>query len=215
MRPTVRDFFLLFAIFVMLIWPWIFFSLVWAKKGIRMNNRVAKLVLNNPHVATYFSTFLCNIISTTVTALFSLAITRFSQELVTVHQPIRPFHARVLYALTHQTLFGILPGKGRNDVRYLMTKDRWLPTILVIVCVVIFPQLLANTTSLLIPTSFSRTESLSGTELDFSSTDPVCLDWFKANPLSNSCAWQVSRIKWQCHKSTSPDNYGPNSRIMS
>jgi len=184
------DFLLLFGIFIMLIWPWIFFCVVWDMEGIQMNNHVAQVVKENPHATTYFITLICSIISMAVTSFFSLAIVRFAQELVTYHKPTRPFHLTVLLALRHQSWPW---GNSWEDVKYLMNKNRWWPAALVVVCIVTFPQLMSSTTSLLTPGSFNRTAILTGTELNFSSNETDCLAWFKAHPRSNICDWQVNQ----------------------
>ena len=189
-RPHNHDFLLLIGILVMLIWPWIFFGIVWAKKGIQMNNHVAEVVRNNPHATTYFVTLICSIIAMIVTAFFSFAVIRFAQELVTRYQPTRPFYLRVLLAFRHQTWPW---GKSWKDVKYLMKPGRWWPTILVIICILTFPHLVSTTTSLLSPIPFNRTANLHGTELDFTSTDSACLNWYRANPKSNNCDWEVSQ----------------------
>jgi len=181
------DFLLLFGIFIMLIWPWIFFCVVRAKKGIQMNNHVAQVVKKNPHATTYFISFIGSIITAAVTTFFSLAIIRFAQELVTYHKPTRPFHLTVLLGFRHQTWPW---GFTWKDVKYLMAEKRWPLAILVVVCILTFPQLISSITSLITPGPFNRMASLSGTELDFSSNETDCLAWFKA-PRSNNCDWGV------------------------
>jgi len=191
------DFLLLFGIFIMLIWPWIFFCIVWAMEGIQMNNHVTRVVKENPHATTYFITLICSIISMAVTSLFSLAIVRFAQELVTYRKPTT-FHLTALLALRHQNWPW---GTSWKDVKDLMNKKRWWPAALVVVCIITFPQLMSSTTSLLTPGSFNRTATLTGTELNFSSNDTDCLAWFKAHPRSNNCDWQpVGQAYSQYHE---------------
>lgn len=173
----------------MLIWPWIFFGVVWAKKGIQMNNRAATVVTNNPHATTYIITLICTLISMIVTTLFSLSIIRLAQELVTRYRPNRPFHLRALLALRHQSWPW---GKNVKDLRYLTKNNRWWLAALVVVCILTFPHLVSTTTSLITPIQFNRTATLTGFELDFASTDPACLDWFGANPIPSNCDWVVS-----------------------
>jgi len=173
----------------MLVWPWIFFGVVWAKHGIQMSNHVAEVVTKHPHTATYFITLICSVISMLVSALFSFAIIRFAQELVS-RRPTRPFHLRVLLAFRHQSWPW---GKSWEDVKYLSKGSRWWPALLVIICLLTFPNLVSTTTSLITPMPYNRTATLIGTELDFSSTDTSCLDWYRANPYSSNCDWQVSR----------------------
>ena len=66
--------------------------------------------------------------------------------------------------------------------------------ILVVACILTFPQLISSTTSLITPGPFNRMANLTGTELDFSSNDTDCLAWFKAHPQagSNNCNVQVN-----------------------
>jgi len=189
------DVLLLFGIFIMLIWPWVFFGVVWAKKGIQMNNRVARVVREHPQPTTYIITLICSIITMIITTFFSLAIIRFAQELVTHHKPTRPFHLTVLLALRHQTW-----PWGWKEVKFLMSKNRWWAVLLVVLCILTAPHLISSTTSLLTPVPFSRMASLTGTELNFSSNDTDCLAWFKAHPLSNDCDWQVNQTYSQYHE---------------
>jgi len=188
--PSSRlDILLLFVSFIMLIWPWIFFGVVWAKKGIQMDNHVAQVVTKNPHATTYFISLVSSIITVVVTTTFSLAIVRLAQELVTHHKPTRPFHLTVLLGFRHQS--------WPWGISYLMAEKRWPLAVLVVVCILTFPQLISSITSLITPGPFDRTAILTGTELDFSSNDTDCLAWFKANPRSNNCDWQVSQTYLQ------------------
>ena len=154
-----------------------------------MNNHLANVAQNHPHTTTYLITFISSIISLIIGELFSLAVIRFAQELVTYRKPTQPFYMTVLLALRHQTWPW---GKSVENAKYLMTKDRWWPAVSVILCALIFPHLTSSTATLLTPTSFNRTAVLTGTELDFSSTDAECLSWFENNPMNGSCGWQVS-----------------------
>lgn len=174
----------------MLIWPWIFLGAVWAKKGLQMNNHVAKVVRNNPHSTTYIVTLICTFISTFVATIFSLAIIRFAQELVTRYQPIDPFHLTALLSLRHQTL----PWTELKKAKDLMKKDKWWPIALVIICILTVPHLVSNIASLITPIPFTRMASLSGTELDFASTDPTCRVWFETHPIPPICDWLVSSV---------------------
>ena len=172
----------------MLAWPWAFFGAVWIRGGVQLSNHMAKVVTSNPHATTYFVTLICSIISMITGALFSLAIIRFAQELVTHRSPTRPFHLRVLLSFRHQTW----PWRMK-DAKYLIHRNRWWPAVLLIVCILTFPHLISSTTSLLAPIPFNRTADLIGTELDFSG-GVGCQDWFNNNPINNNCDYQVSEI---------------------
>lgn len=117
--PGIRDILSFIGVAIMLAWPWIFFGVVWAKGGVQMNNHLSKVVRNHPQATTYFITFICSIISLMIGELFSLAIIRFAQELVTYRKPTQPFHLTVLLAFRHQTWPW---GKSVEDAKYLMTK---------------------------------------------------------------------------------------------
>ena len=174
--PSIRDILSFIGIAIMLVWPWIFFGVVWANGGLQMNNNLSKVVRNHPQATTYFITFISSIISLIIGELFSLAIIRFAQELVTYRKPTRPFHLTVLLAFRRQTWPW---GKSVKDAKYLLTKDRWWPALSVIICALVFPHVISSTATLLTPTSFNRTAILTGSELDFSSTDADCLSWSK------------------------------------
>jgi hypothetical protein len=187
--PSIQDILSFIGVAIMLVWPWIFFGVVWAKGGLQMNNHLAKVVTNHPQATTYFITFVCSINSLIIGELFSLAIIRFAQELVTYRKPTRPFHLTVLLAFRRQTWPW---GKSMKDAKYLMTSGRWWPAVSVIICALVFPHLISSTTTLLTPTLFNRTADLTGTELDFSSTDPECLFWSESSLDTQQCSWKVS-----------------------
>ena len=186
--PSIQDLLALAAITIMLVWPWAFFGAVWIRGGVQLSNHMAKVVTNNPHATTYFVTLICSIIAMITGALFSLAIIRFAQELVTHRSPTRPFHLRVLLSFRHQTW----PWRMK-DAKYLIHRNRWWPAVLLIVCILTFPHLISSTTSLLAPIPFNRTADLTGTELDFSG-GADCPAWFNDNLLTNNCDYQVSEI---------------------
>ena len=187
--PSVDDILAFIGISIMLIWPWIFFGVVWAKKGIQMNNHITEVIIHNLHATTYFITLICSIISMIISALFSHSIVRFAQELVTHRAPTSPFILSVLLAFRHLNWPW---GKNVKAAKYLMSKKRWWPALLLIICLLTFPHLISSTTSLLTPAPFNRTAGLTGTKLDFSSSDIDCLTWFASNPISNNCSWEVS-----------------------
>ena len=187
--PHIQDLLALAAIIIMLVWPWAFFGAVWIRGGVQLSNHMAKVVTNSPHATTYFVTLICSIISMITSALFSLSIIRFAQELVTFRGPTPPFHLRVLLAFRHQNWPW---GKSVKGAKYLIHRNRWWPAVLLIVCILTFPHLISSTTSLLAPIPFARTVELTGTEVDFSGVD--CEAWFNTNPLTNDCGYQVSEI---------------------
>ena len=176
---------LLAGIVFMLVWPWIFWGIVWSQRGIQMNEHVAKVVMDNLQVTTFFMTLLGNIASVIVSTLFSSAIIRFSQELVE-RKGVTVFDVSMLSAFRYQRW-----PWGMRDLNRSFVRTRWLRMVLIVGCVAAFGFVPSSVTSLITPVPFNRMAPLNGTELDFSSIDTDCLDWFTANPIGN-CEWKVS-----------------------
>jgi len=156
-----------------------------------MNNHVAKGVIDYPQITNFFLTLFGNITSIIVSILFSQATIRFAREWITSNDHITVFDISVISAFTHQNW-----PWSRKDRKYLLVRNtgRWLPAVSVVGCIVAFALVVPGTTSLIAPVSFHRTVSLTGTELDFSSSAADCLDWFEANQVSNNCVWSTVSI---------------------
>ena len=169
----------------MLVWPWILWGVVWSQHGIQMNEHVAKVVIDNPQSTTFFTTLLGNIASLIVSTLFSSAIIRFSQELVE-RKGVTVFDVSVLSAFRYQRWPWAM-----EDLNGPFVRTQWLRMVLIVGCIAAFGFVPSSVTSLITPVQFNRMAPLNGTELDFSSNDPDCLDWFTANPIHN-CEWKVS-----------------------
>ena len=184
---TVHDWFLLVLLFIMLVWPWIFFGVVWGKKGLQMGNRAAKVVTDHPHATSFFVTFIGNIVNLIVSILFSFAIIRLAQEKVVGEKNITVFHVSLLSALRHQSWPWRL-----KDLGYLFHRTRWLAAALVGGCIAAFTFVPGSTTSLITPAPYNRTERLTGTELNFASIAADCLTFLDAHNISNNCDWKVS-----------------------
>ena len=170
----------------MLVWPWIFWGVVWSQHGIQMNEHIAKVVLENPQGTTFFITFLGNITSVIVSILFSSAIIRFSQEMVE-RKGVTVFDVSMLSAFRYQRW-----PWGMADLNRLFVRTQWLRMVLIVGCIAAFGFVPSSVTSLITPVPFNRMALLNGTELDFSSIDPDCINWFTANPIHNNCDWKVS-----------------------
>jgi hypothetical protein len=183
------DMLLLVGIFVLLVWPWIFLGVVWALNGVQMNSHVAKVVRDNPHATTFFITLFGNIVSTMVSIFFSFSITRFAQERSTAkdEKAITLFEISILSAFRYQHW-----PWGINDLRSVLDRTRWLFMVLVVGCIATFAFVLSSTTSLITPAPFNRTATVTGNELNFSSSAADCLEWFNANRIPNNCDWKVS-----------------------
>jgi hypothetical protein len=184
---TIHDWILLVLLLIMLVWPWIFFGVVWGKKGLQMGNRAAKVVTDHPHATSFFVTFIGNIVNLIVSILFSFAIIRLAQEKVVGEKDITVFDVSWLSALRHQSWPWRL-----KDLGYLFHRTRWLSAALVGGCIAAFTFVPGSTTSLINPAPYNRTERLTGTELNFASTAADCLTFLDAHNITNICGWGVS-----------------------
>jgi len=180
------DMLLLSGIVFMLVWPWVFWGVVWSRDGIQMNNHVAKVIMDNPHGTTFFTTLLGNVTAVIVSILFSSAIIRFSQEWVE-RKGVTVFDVSMLSALRYQRW----PWRMK-DLNGSFVRTRWLRMVLIVGCIAAFGFVPSSVTSLITPAAFNRMALLNGTELDFSSIDTDCSGWFTANPILNNCDWKVS-----------------------
>jgi len=168
----------------MLLWPWIFLAIIWARGSIQMSDHVAKVAKNYPQRISFFVTLLANIVSIIVSIIFSTAIARFSREWATNNNHVTVFHVSLISAFRNQSW-----PWGMKDHKYLLVRNRWLPVFLAGACIAAFALVPSGATSLIAPVSFSRTWNLTGTELNFSPNNTNCIDWLTALPdwLPNTC----------------------------
>lgn len=191
-RVRWTDFYSVYVIMVMLVWPWIFFGTVWFRKGIPLQDNLANFVTNHPQKTTFFITFLGNVVRLIVAFLFSRAVLRFSQEFMTEHH-LNLFHLSLISGFKNQKL-----PWGTREIWYLCRSQRWLHVAVVAACWAIFLVVPSSTTSLLSPVPFNKVLDLNRQELNFSSTAADCLDWLQHNSLlvgiggNDTCGWMVS-----------------------
>lgn len=186
-----RDLFLLFLISVMVLWPWIFLGAVFRADGLEIHSEAANYITAHPQATNFLVTLIGNLICFLVNFLFSVAITRYGQEWIKDHDRVLVFHVSVFSALRYQNWPWSL-----NDMKRVLDRERWLRVIVVAVCISAFAFVPSSTTSLINPVHFNRTAPLFGTELDFSTSAPECLDWYNSNPILNNCDWAVSLTFW-------------------
>ena len=184
---------LLFGILIMLLWPWIFLSIIWACRGVQMDGNLAMVVKDHPQRTSFFITLFANIVSIIVSVLFSMAVVRFSQQWAMNRDHVTVFDVSLISAFRNQNW-----PWGIKDHKYLLIRKRWLPAVLAGVCIASFAVVPSGTTSLITPVSFQKTWNLTGTELDFSSND-TCYFFplFTNTPAhleDGDCFWNVSRI---------------------
>jgi hypothetical protein len=169
----------------MLVWPWIFLTIVWARRGVQMHNQVAKAAIDHPQITSFFATLLGNIASMIVSVLFSIAVVRFAQEWVTKKDHITVFDVSLISAFRNQSW-----PWSMKDHKYLLARNRWLPVVLAGACIAASALMPPGMTSLISPVSFYRTSPLMGIELDFSSNATDCIHWFAGKMISTStCDW--------------------------
>ncbi|KAF8984978.1 hypothetical protein BDQ17DRAFT_1496433 [Cyathus striatus] len=180
------DILLLGGIFIMLVWPWIFFGVVFALGGIQAGNHFASVVTKSPHTVNFFVTLIGNVITLIVDILFSFSILRFAQEWISDNKGITIFHVSLISALRrHKWPWGI------QDFKHLFVRSRWLLATLVGACIVCFTFVPSSVTSLISPVTFKRTTSLSGTEIDFSSNSSDCINWLTNDQIPDECDWRT------------------------
>lgn len=172
----------------MLTWPLLFFGVVFALKGLQINNYVAKVVHRHPQNTAFFVTLVGNIVCLIINILFSSAVTRSAQEWIAQQRTeVTVYHVLLLTGLRTQTWPWTL-----KDLKEVFALKRWLQLVLLGVCIGTFTFVPSSTTSLLTPIPFNRTVALKGTEVDFSSTDTDCLAWLNKKYISINCDWEVS-----------------------
>jgi len=185
LNRRIYDSLLLFGILVMLAWPLLYFGVVFGRKGIQMNNHLAKVVRKHPQSTAFFVTFIGNIVCLIVDVFFSFAVIRLAQEWITKND-FTGYHVSLLSGFKNQTWPWSL-----EDLKEVFVRNRWLPAVLLGVCIGAFTFIPSSVTSLLTPIPFNRTAALEGTEVNFSSTATDCLEWLNGRFISNNCDWRV------------------------
>jgi hypothetical protein len=175
---------LLVLIVFMLLWPIIFFVVVFARKGVQISNSLAKVVKYHPQATNYFFTLVSNIINMIVGSLFSFSVIRFSQEWIAKTEAT-VYHVSVITGFRYR----IWPW-GLKDLRGVFTQNKWLPVVMLL-CLSAFANVPSSATSLLTPIPYNRKIGLQGTEIDFSTSDANCLRWLDTNKIPNNCDWHV------------------------
>jgi hypothetical protein len=166
----------LFLTIVMIIWPWIFFGVVWGAGGIQLHNSHAA---NNPKDTLYFVTAISNIIGMMSAYLFSKAVASLAQKRV-VHKSM---------AISDVSFFTAL--KNRVPSFSLFRRGRRHLLVMVILYLIIFALITPGLTALLTPIHFNQKVQLFGTELDFASNHSDCIDWFHNYSIPTTCDWET------------------------
>jgi hypothetical protein len=178
---------LLFGVLSMLLWPWTFFGIVNAKDGIEMSSFLSDIVRHYPQQVASFVAYIGTANQLVMTFLLSQIILRYGEELVKLDE-VTVFRMSALSAFRYMTLvWGFAQRKGLTKAK------RRLAVVLLFFLTLGASSLISpGTVGLLTPGTFNKTAELRGTELDFTSDDPGCLEWLERNQLTNFCGWKVS-----------------------
>ena len=147
----------------MLTWPWILVAIAQSRGGLVASPGIAAFVKANPQSVTFLATLTGTLFSVIATALFSSAIVRFSQSWIARRQKIDIYHISMLMTIRYK----LFPW-GSNDVPMVC---KWYLIAVVAACILSSYLISSRLSTLLTP---AKTESLSGTELDFTSNSPIC-----------------------------------------
>ncbi|RXW15817.1 hypothetical protein EST38_g10037 [Candolleomyces aberdarensis] len=186
-RRIAMDLVILLAILFMILWPWVFFGVVEAKKGLQMYGRLAETIDQYPQRVAIVVTFIGTINRLIATFLFGQTIVRLGQELIAANlrQEVTVFGVTALLAFRHMSMVW-----GIGQLRQMKNgRGRWAILALLLAALGAFALVPSGTAGLITPGEFNKTAELRGTELDFTSTDPGCLTWLEQNRVVNRCDW--------------------------
>jgi len=82
--------------------------------------------------------------------------------------------------------------KARSYSTFLLDKHRYGLFFIAFMFAVPFTFVNSGITALLLPIRFTRAASVVATELDFTSNQTDCINWFNNNTMSPNCGWKVS-----------------------
>ncbi|RXW11764.1 hypothetical protein EST38_g14091 [Candolleomyces aberdarensis] len=186
-RRIAMDLAILLAILFMILWPWVFFGVVKAKKGLQMHDRFAETIDQYPQRVAIVVTFIGTMNRLFVTILFSRMIVRLGQELIAarLRQEVTVFGSSALLAFGHMST---VLGTGQSQMKN--GSGRWAILALLLAVLGAFALVPSGTAGLITPREFNKTAELRGTELDFTSTDSECLMWLVENRFPKNCDWK-------------------------
>jgi hypothetical protein len=159
-----------------------------------MYGRLAEVIDQYPQKVGAVVTFLSTIITAIATFVFGKVIVRLGQELIAADTEVTVFGVSAMLAFRHATLVW-----GIGQWRPLKNgKGRWAMLVLLLACLGAFKVAPTGIAGLITPGQFNRTVDLTGTELNFASTDPGCLAWLEENRVDNDCDWKVRILLLLC-----------------
>jgi len=153
--------------------PWILFGVCFAFGGIPLRGSI---IQKYPQESAFIVTSIAAVIYLAIIYLFQNAVTILVESTST-----RNINELFFIALRNRAFS---PG---------LWKTNKLGHLLVVMFVgFTFAFVTSGITALLLPINYSRSTTLTGTELDFASNNTDCVTWFANNGISFECGWQVS-----------------------
>jgi hypothetical protein len=208
--PSQRAFWdvvLLGGILSLTIWPWAFFSVVSARNGLPMSDRLVEIVSRYPQRVGTVVTFIGTLNRLAASVLFGQTIVRLGQELVNRRRlkdnergenPQQNASHR-----GNMTVFRISALSAFRQVAPVWGVGTWyrlgqakekkkLAALVLLLATWGSVQLVpSGTAGLITPGQVIRNAEVRGMEWDFTSSDPGCLTWMEANRVNNTCGWTV------------------------
>ncbi|TFK65189.1 hypothetical protein BDN72DRAFT_962696 [Pluteus cervinus] len=193
------------AAFALLIAPWIFHGVVVHSGQLALSRPVAEKVAKNPQTTTQVVVTLAGIVSMAVTFLFGAAVVCVAQKWVTTATQVPTGLANSEVLATEQNneansdrlkrtvrIKHLARLANIGGLRPVFAFNSWRAVGVSIVAVLLYVacnQALAGISAMFTPQPLSLTTALTGSEVDFSSTNPTCLDWYEANPPPQVCGY--------------------------
>ena len=157
-------------------WPWICLGYVWHQDGVLAPPRVASWATTYPRSVTYVATLIGTVFSALTAWFFSKAIVRFSQKWLARRQEVDIFHVSFLVTLRYK----FFPWGFKELSEY---RHRWHLLIVVAACILAFGVIPPGISALVSPNSYNKIVHLTGSELNFASSDPACSAWLANHPM--------------------------------
>ena len=164
----------LFIVFNLLAWPWICLGYVWDRDGVLASPRVASWAATRPRSVTYVATLIGTAFSALTAWFFSNAIIRISQKWLSRNEEVDIFYVSFLVTLRYK----FFPWGLKDLSEY---RRRWHLLVVVAACILAFGFIPPGISALVSPNPYNKFVHLTGSELDFASSDPACSAWLANN----------------------------------
>ncbi|KDQ53320.1 hypothetical protein JAAARDRAFT_197485 [Jaapia argillacea MUCL 33604] len=175
------------SIVILIIWPWIFYTVVAAKHGgLAMNPQTGAIVNKHPTETTWVVTNVSNILAMLVSYFFSSA----ARTLAIKWLGCKNSNIWTLsFISAAKSPSQALPWIYSNRSWILANAQGLQCGVALIMYFVLILLVLSGFNALLAPHPITRNSGLTGKELDFTSSDPDCVYWFENNAPASECNW--------------------------